>query len=321
MHSIAGIDVSKDHLDLALDSDVPIQRFDAEESGRDRLIQTLKSARVDRVILEATGGYERLIMTELVEAGFEVVRVNPRQIRSFARATGCLAKTDSIDAAMILRYGHAIRPSLRPVPDADLIALRELLARRRQLVEMRSAEKARLQQMLHSDAQTSVDRTLAFLGEELELIEHQLDDRMAQNTEWVAHARLLDEESGVGPVTVRTLLIELPELGRVSRQQIAALVGVAPMNRDSGKKRGTRSICGGRASVRRVLYMAALVATKHHPKIRAHYASLQAAGKCKKVALVACMRKLLVILNAKLRDYLKSHTDASPAVSFASPPS
>lgn len=321
MHCIAGIDVSKNHFDLAIDPDGCIQRFESDESGRARLIQALAAAQVDRVIIEATGGYERLIMAELGGAGFDVVRVNPRQIRSFARATGCLAKTDAIDAAMISRYGYAIRPALRQLPDADLIALREMLARRRQLVDMQSAEKSRRQQMLHVDAQTSVHRTLAFLQKELELIEHQLDAQMTENDEWTARARILRQEKGVGPAMIRTLLIELPELGRVSRQQIAALVGVAPMNRDSGKKRGTRAICGGRASVRRILFMSALVATRHHPKIRDQYRSLQAAGKCKKVALVACMRKLLVILNAKLRDYFQSQADIRPAVSFASPPS
>lgn len=317
MHCIAGIDVSKDNFDVATDQNGTVRRFRSDRVARSELIQALKVARVDRVILEATGGYERLLVLDLVANGFDVLRINPRQVRQFARASGCLAKTDTIDARTLVTYGRAMQPSVRALPDADLMALQELLARRQQIVEARIAEKARRQQMLDSDAQASVGRLIVFLEDELRLIDSLLDERCNQHAEWAENERMLTEQNGVGPVTARTLLIELPELGRVSRQGIAALVGVAPMNQDSGKKRGKRAICGGRASVRRVLYMATLVATKHDPKIRDHYAHLQSLGKPKKVALVACMRKMIVILNARMRDHLNSESTSSPAACFA----
>jgi len=321
MHCIAGIDVSKDHVDVAFDPTGPVQRFGTDPSGRTRLVQVLEEMQVSRVVLEATGGYERLLVIETASAGIEVVRVNPRQVRNFALATGCLAKSDPIDAKIICRFGHAMRPPARATPDADLIMLQELLARRRQVVEVQSGEKVRRQQVLDSDVRSSIDRMLAALDEELSRLDQLLDERVGQRVDWSDRARVLQEESGVGAVTARALLIDLPELGRVSRKKIAALVGVAPMARDTGKKRGARKICGGRSSVRRALYMAALVASRHHPRIRAYYLHLQGMGKCKKVALVACMRKLLVILNAKMRAHLQSQSCPSPAVSFASPPS
>ncbi len=305
----AGIDVSKSQFDLAISGSRSVQRFDSGPDGREKLIRRLKAARVDLVVLEATGGYERVIMLELMSAGLTVVRINPRQVRNFARARGRLAKTDAIDALTLVEYGEVMKPPVRQLPDADLIALRDLLARRQQLVDMQSMESCRRRQTLEMAAKSSIAAVLAFLKDEQSAIEKLLDERMAQNDEWMAHAAVLREESGVGPATVRTLILELPELGRVSRQEIAAIVGVAPMNRDSGQKRGTRSICGGRASVRSCLYMATLVATKHNPKIRECYHRLQATGKCKKVALVACMRKLLVILNARSRDYLQRRFD------------
>jgi len=316
MNCIAGIDVSKDHLDVAFDPDGPVRRFASDPPGRHQLVQALKEMRVDRVVLEATGGYERSIVIDVAAAGFEVVRVNPRQVRNFARATGCLAKSDPIDAKIICHFGHALKPPAREAPDSELIAIRELLARRGQVIEMQSGEKTRRQQVLDSDVRSSIERTLSFLKDELARLDQELDERVSQRADWSDRARVLQEESGVGPIVARSLLIDLPELGRVTRQQIAALAGVAPMNCDTGKKKGVRKICGGRSSVRRMLYMAALVASRHHPKIRAHYLHLQAMGKCKKVALVACMRKLLVILNAKLRDFFETQV-SSPAGSIA----
>jgi transposase len=317
MHSIAGIDVSKDHADVAFTPVGPVQRFASDPAGREQLIHALKTQRVDRVVLEATGGYERLLMIEIAASGTEIVRINPRQIRNFALATGCLAKSDPIDAKIISRFGHALEPQAWAIPDAELIALQELTARRRQIVGMQTAEKTRRQQALDGKVQSSVERMLALLADELARLDRELDERVSQRADWSDRARILREEPGVGAVTARALLIDLPELGRVSRRQIAALAGVAPIIRDTGKKRGVRRIGGGRPSVRRVLYMAALVATRHHPKIKAHYLHLQAMGKCKKAALVACMRKLLVVLNAKLRNYFESQAAASPAGSIA----
>jgi len=317
MHSIAGIDISKDHADVAFTPVGPVQRFASDPIGRRQLIQALKEARMDRVVLEATGGYERLILMEIAASGIEVVRINPRQIRDFARATGCLAKSDPIDAKIISRFGHALQPSVREVPDPELIAFQELVSRRRQIVRMQTAEKTRRKQALEDEVRSSIERMLAFLEDELAQVDRELDERVGQRADWSDRARVLREEPGVGVVTARALLIDLPELGRVSRRQIAALAGLAPIIRDTGKKRGVRKIGGGRASVRHTLYMATLVATRHHPKIKAHYLHLQRMGKCKMAALTACMRKLLVILNAKLRDYFGSQAVASPAGSIA----
>lgn len=321
MKCIAGIDVAKDHLDLAIRPGGTLERFSSDRAGRCELVRRVRAAGVDRVVLEATGGYERLIMRDLDDAGFTVIRVNPRQIRNFARATGRLAKTDRIDAEVLAEYGNAVRSAVRKLPDNQQIALQELMARREQLSRLRTAEITRLKQMLDENAQSSVRRVLVVLDEEIKTIERQLDARLHRDSDMVKRARVISAVCGVGPVVTRTLLVSLPELGRASRQEIAALVGVAPMNRDSGKKRGQRTICGGRASVRRVLFMASLVATRHDPKIKAYYAHLQASGKCKMVAMVACMRKLLIILNAKLRDHFQIEALASPVASVASAPS
>ena len=262
------------------------------------------------MLLEGSGGYERLIMRDLTEAGVTVIRVNPRQVRNFAKATGRLAKTDRIDAQMLAEYGCAIRKPVRELPNEIQMVLQELMARREQLVQLRTAEISRLKQMLDEDTQSSVRRVLAILDKEIATIDQRLDERIRADADLVERGLVISSEPGVGPVVTRTLLIALPELGRASRQEIAALVGVAPMNRDSGQKRGQRAICGGRALVRRMLFMATLVAIRHNPRIKSFYDRLLSNGKRKMVAIVACMRKLLIILNAKLRDHLASSAPA-----------
>lgn len=305
--SYVGIDVSKDSLDAALlvgqEGDEAIaERFDNTSAGRRALVERLNSRAVERVVLEATGGYERLAVAELAAAGLPLVVVNPRQVRDFAKALNLLAKTDRIDAWVLARFAQRIRPPERALPDADGLLLKDLLARRAQLIEMRTMEANRLGQARSKRIAQDVEAALAFLDRRLEKLDDELDDRLRRSPVWQEKLDLLKTVPGIGPQTARTLVVELKELGDCSRQAIAALVGVAPMNRDSGTLRGRRMIVGGRSVVRSALYMAALSATRWNPTIRAHYAKLRAAGKRFKVALVACMRKLLTILNAILRE-------------------
>jgi transposase len=252
------------------------------------------------IVLEATGGVERLVARALSSAELPVVVVNPRQVRDFAKATGQLAKTDSIDAGVLARFGEAVRPALRPFPDEVTLELRALIARRRQITEMIVAERNRL-----SGASKSVRKRIAahirWLEAELVRADKDLDQSIRQSPIWRENEDLLRSVPSIGPVVSRTLLAELPELGRLNRKQIAALVGIAPLNRDSGTLRGRRAIWGGRASVRAALYMAALVASRRNAAIRAFYKRLRHAGKAPKVALVACMRKLLTILNSMIK--------------------
>lgn len=305
-----GIDVSKGHLDVAWDGDggggtppPPPTRFDNTPAGVAALRERLGRDRPPAlVVLEATGGYERAAVAELLDAGLPLAVVNPRQVRDFARATGRLAKTDAIDAAVLAAFGRAVRPPVRPLPDAQAQALAELVARRRQLVGMRTAEGNRLAQARSAAVRSSVEQLLAAIDRQLGGLDGELDALVRACPAWQEKVDLLTGVPGVGPATARALLAELPELGRCSRQQVAALVGVAPVNRDSGQMRGRRTTWGGRATVRTALYMAALVATRHNPAIRAQYRRMVDAGKLKMVALVACMRKLLVTLNAMVRD-------------------
>jgi transposase len=254
------------------------------------------------VVLEATGGFEVTVASALAAAKLPLAVVNPRQIRDFARATGKLAKTDALDAAAIAHFAEAIHPEPRALPDEQAQALGELVARRRQVVEMIGAETHRRRQMTQRKVLRRIDRHLAVLQKELTEIEQELDDSIRGTPAWRENDDLLKSVPGIGPAVARTLLAELPELGTLDRKRIAALVGVAPLNRDSGTMRGRRTTWGGRATVRTALYMAALVASRHNPLIAAFYRRLRAAGKPAKVALVACMRKLLIILNAILRD-------------------
>jgi transposase len=252
--------------------------------------------------MEATGGYECVAASAIAAAHLPLAVVNPRQIRDFARATGKLAKTDRLDAAAIAHFAEAIRPPARRVDDAQARALGELVARRRQVIEMIVAEKNRRRLSTQPRVLKAIDRHVELLQAELSELDREIDGAIRKSPAWQADADLLASVPGVGKATLRTLIADLPELGRLDRRKIAALVGVAPINRDSGLMRGRRTIAGGRAPVRTALYMAALVASRSNPVIAPYYQKLRAAGKTGKQALVACMRKLLVILNAILRD-------------------
>ncbi len=297
-----GIDVSKDWLDAAIGSGATVQRFENAETGHEGLVEALQGQRIGRIIVEATGGLERSLVAALAAAELPVVVVNPRQVRDFAKATGRLAKTDAIDAEVLAEFGQAVTPQVRPIPSAEQLAFKELVARRRQLVEMRTAESNRLGQAHDPAVRRSIRVMLRAIERQLLDNGQKMDRAIERSPIWQARKDLLTSVPGVGDQTARTLIAELPELGTCSRQRIAALVGVAPLNRDSGRMRGRRMTWGGRASVRTALYMATLVATRWNPSIRDHYQRLVDAGKRKKLALVACMRKLLTILNAMLRD-------------------
>lgn len=265
------------------------------------LIAELEQTGVDIIVIEATGGLQRQAATALVAAGFAVAVINPRQARDFARASGQLAKTDRIDAIVLAQFGLRMQPQPRALPDEEAMALADKLARRGQLVEMRAAEKNR-RHRASTAMKKSIDRHLAFLDQAIKLLDKDLDDTLRGSPAWAEKADLLDAVTGVGPQTIRTILIELPELGTLSRHAIAKLVGVAPLNRDSGLMRGKRTIWGGRANVRNALYMAAESARRFNPPLKAFFLRLRQAGKPHKVAIVAVIRKLLVILNAMLRD-------------------
>lgn len=300
-----GIDVSQATLDVAFvrGEEETTQQVANTPAGWTELVAACRAHAIDRVVLEATGGYERRTVAELLAAGLPVVVINPRQARDFAKATGRLAKTDRLDALALAHFAAAIRPPVRPLPDEKTTELQEKLARHRQLVQMRTAEMNRLAQAQSKPVRKSIQTLLKNIEQQLETIDRDIDQRIEECPVWHDKDQILQSVPGIGPQTARTLLCSLPELGRCSRQQIAFLVGVAPLNRDSGKMRGTQSIHGGRGHVRQALYMATLAATRHNPLIRKHYQHLLQLGKKKKVALVACMRKLLCILNAMLRDH------------------
>jgi len=300
-----GVDVAKQSLEVAFirGEEEDVRQVPNTPAGWAELVAAGQERRVERIVLEATGGYERRVAAELMAAGLPVVVINPRQARDFARATGRLAKTDRLDARGLARFAAAIQPPVRPLPDEKVVELREKLARHRQLVQMRTAEGNRLEHAQSAPVRKSIQKLLKVLDQQLTELDKDIDQRIEESPAWREKDRILQSVPGVGPQTSRTLLSSLPELGQCSRQQIAFLVGVAPLNRDSGKMRGTRSIYGGRAHVRHALYMATLVATRYNPLIRQHYLHLQEVGKKKKIALVACMRKLLCILNAMIRDH------------------
>lgn len=303
VHAVVGIDISKDRLDVAcLPAAVhALPAFANDAKGHAALVKRLRRVSPRLIVLESTGGYQRMLVAALAAAGLPVVVVNPRQVRDFARALGVLAKTDAIDAMVLARFGEKVNPEARPLPDAESTALADLLARRRQLVELRTAESNRLGQAASGRIKASIRAVLTTIERQIASIDDELDDRIRRSPAWKEKQDLLTSVPGVGPLTARTLLACLPELGAISRQSVAALVGVAPLNRDSGVMRGKRTTWGGRAVVRSALYMATLVATRYNPALKAHYAKLLAAGKARKLALVACMRKLLVTLNAMLR--------------------
>jgi transposase len=276
--------------------------FGNDEAGIGALCEALagEAAPPTLVVLEATGGLQERAAAALVAAGLHVAVVNPRQVRDFARATGRLAKTDRLDAAMIAAFAEAVKPQPRPLPDAQRQGLIDLVSRRRQLVEMRAAEKIRRSQM-PAALRPTLEAHLSFLDKAIAELDRDIGTTLRASPAWQVEDQRLASVPGVGPVARATLLAKLPELGALTRRQIAALVGLAPMNRDSGQFRGRRSIRGGRAEVRTVLYMATVAATRCNPVIRAFHRRLKHAGKPPKVALTACMRKLLTILNAMVR--------------------
>jgi transposase len=295
-----GIDVSKAQLDVAIRPGGEKQSFANDKVGIKALVKRLAQIAPTLIVLEATAGYERQVTRSLVSADLPAVVVNPRQVRDFAKATGQLAKTDSIDAGVLAHFAEVIRPELRPLPDPVTLELRALTSRRRQIIEMITAENNRLE-MTSKAVRKSIKAHIDYLEQALERANQELDRAIEQSPIWKENEDLLRSAKGIGPVTSRTLLAELPELGTLDRKQIAALVGVAPFNRDSGSLKGRRSIWGGRAPVRGALYMATLVATRRNPVIRDFYNRLIAKGKLFKVALVACMRKLLTILNSMIK--------------------
>src|SRR5437660_8714290 len=295
-----GIDVAKAQLDIALRPAGERWAVPNDTSGVATLVDQLQVRHPILMVLEATGGLERAVTSALATAGLPVVVVNPRQVRDFARATGPLAKTDALDARALAHFADVIRPTPRPLPDAQTQELRALLGRRQQLIVMRTAEQNRLagtSERLTKD----IAAHITWLNAAIATLDNDLETMLRASPLWRENDDLLQSAKGIGPVCARTLLLALPELGTLTRQQIAALVGVAPLNCDSGTLRGRRIIRGGRADVRTVLYMGTLVATRFHPQIKAFYQRLLAAGKIKKVALTACMHKLLTILNAMLK--------------------
>jgi len=295
-----GIDVSKERLDTALRPSSERWATPNEARGISTLCRRLQPLAPALIVLEATGGLELPVVGALAAAGLPVVVVNPRQVRDFAKATGQLAKTDILDAAVLAHFAEAVRPPVRPLPDAATQALDALLTRRRQLLDMRTAEQNRLGSA-PQPVRKEIQAHLTWLDRRLAHLDTELGRTIRESPVWRAQDDLLQSVPGVGPVLARTLLAGVPELGTLNRKQIAALIGVAPLNRDSGTKRGRRSVSGGRASVRAVLYMGALTASRCNPVIQAFYARLRAAGKATKVALTACMHKLLLILNAMVK--------------------
>jgi len=295
-----GIDVAKAQLDIAVRPSGERWAVPNDADGVVTLVERLQPLHPTLIVLEATGGLERVATAALAMAGLPIVVVNPRQARDFARATGQLAKTDALDARALAHFADVIRPTPRPLPDAQTQELRALLGRRQQLIGMRTAEQNRLAGTGGRLAQ-DIEAHIAWLNARIATLDDDLETMLRASPLWRENDDLLQSVPGIGPICARTLLLELPELGTLTRQQIAALVGVAPLNCDSGTLRGRRIIWGGRAHVRTVLYMGTLVAARFNPQIKAFYQRLLAAGKSKKVALTACMHKLLTILNAMLK--------------------
>ena len=297
-----GIDVADVRLDVHVRPAGEAFAVARDGKGLEQLVERLSGLAPALVVMEATGGFETVVASRLAAAGLPLAVVNPKQIRAFARATGRLAKTDALDAAVIAHFAAAVRPEPRPVPSEEAQLLGELVARRRQVIEMMVAERNRRRLIANRRLLKAIDRHLDQLQAQLSDLDKDINGAIRNTPAWRADDDLLNSVPGIGSITARTLIAELPELGRLTRRQIAALAGVAPINRDSGTRRGVRSIAGGRARVRTALYMATLVATRRNTAIAPHYRKLRDAGKPAKVAIVACMRKLLTILNAILRD-------------------
>jgi transposase len=297
-----GIDVAKAHLDVHV-----LPAGDAFTVARDGeglagLVDRLRALSPALIVLEATGGFETIVAAALAGAGLPLAVINPRQIRDFTRGAGQLAKTDRLDAAAIALYAERMRPELRPLPDGQTRTLSELVARRRQLIEMMTAERNRRARLSRKHLIKALDRHLAMLQKDLSELEQEIDTTIRGTPAWREREELMTSVPGVGPILARTILADVPEIGTLDRKQIAALIGVAPLNWDSGTYRGRRITWGGRAKVRTALYMSALVASRHNPTLKSFYQRLLRAGKAKKLALVAVMRKLITILNAIIRD-------------------
>jgi transposase len=297
-----GIDVAKSSLDVAIHNQEQRFSFANHEKGVQQAVDRIKALSPSLVVLEATGGFELLLVAALSLAKLPVVVVNPRQVRDFARATGRLAKTDAIDARVLAHFAAAVKPALRQLQDEDLIILKDLVARRQQLIEMLTAEKNRLGTARNHTVREHIEAHIEWLQKEVSGSDTGLRHQIEASPIWREKDNLLQSVPGVGDTTSATMLANLPELGSLNRRQIAALVGVAPYNRDSGLLRGKRAVWGGRAKVRCALYMAVIAGLRWNPVIRAFYDRLCAAGKAKKVALTACMRKLLTILNAMMKN-------------------
>ena len=296
-----GIDVSQASLDIAVRPTAETWQVSNDEAGITTLVTQLQALAPTLIVLEATGGYHGPVTAALATASLPVVVVNPRQVRAFAQAVGILAKTDRIDARVIAHFADAVHPAPRPLPDAETQELR-----RRQVIAMLTAERNRLG-TAPARIQPAIQQYIAWLEGQLAALNDDLTATIERSAVWQAKADVLRSIPGVGPVLSRTLLAQVPELGTVGHKQVAALIGVAPFNRDSGTLRGRRTVYGGRGEVRAVLYMGTLVATKHNPVIKAFYTRLLAAGKCKKAALTACMHKLLTMMNAMVRDLTPWH--------------
>ena len=305
--SNVGIDVSKDWLDIVVIPSGETWRTENIAEEIDVLVKRLEKLKPERIIIEATGGYERLVTSKLYLVRLPVCRVNPKRVRYFARSLGQLAKTDKLDAKVLARFGEVIKPALTQLPSDQEELLSALLARREQLTAMRVAENNRMD-TAPARVRPSLNEHIIWLKNQIKALDNEIDNFINQNPDLKEKDEFLQEVQGIGKKTSAKLIADVPELGHCDRKQIAALIGTAPYNHDSGYKKGQRSISGGRPDVRRVLYMATLAATRHNPIIQAFYQRLLKAGKKKKVAIVACMRKLLTILNAILRDRIHWNT-------------
>lgn len=301
IEKFVGIDVSKSALDIYIAPAADIQHVSYDETGVHQLTACLKALQPALIVLESTGGLEVRIATELASEGLPVAVINPRQARDFAKATGQLAKTDKVDAAVLAAFARAVQPQVRPLKDADSRVLNDLVSRRHQLVSMRVQELLRLDSAVSTLMIKSLRKHIAWLDKQIDGVDTDLNQRLRSSEIWRAKNDMLRGIPGVGAVTSQTLLAKCPELGPLDRREIAALMGVAPLANDSGKRCGRRSIWGGRADVRRVMYMATVSAIRCNAAIKAFYLRLIQTGKPAKVVIVACMRKLLVIMNAMLK--------------------
>jgi transposase len=296
-----GIDVSKGALDVALSPEAKPFRVDNDREGIQKLLAKLPEPGTCLITLEGSGGYERLVIAELLDRGHHVALVNPRQVRDFAKGMGILAKTDALDASVLARFGEVTKPRCLEKPAGPQVELQQLVERRRQLIALRTAETNRLYQASSKIAKRSIQAVLKLLEKQIETLESEIANLVDKHEDWKQKADILTSVPGVGPTTAMSLLADLPELGQLSREAIASLVGLAPFNHDSGQLKGQRAIWGGRADVRTTLYMAAFSAIRCNDKLKTFYDRLCNAGKPFKKAITACMRKLLVILNTMLK--------------------